>query len=218
MISDTKKVIDAYSDPTWLYDIRGFLILTFAYQDTIQRQIRFFSKNIKNEHAEIAVGSGTLFSIILRYHKFCNLPKPSSIHVSDYVPSMLASAQKRFACHSNITVEIADLCKLPYRDNQFNSVNIANSMHCIHYLEHALHEVYRVLKPGGTFASNTLTYPREGLLKPLAEKINQWGTKKGILHKPYTPDEMRKIFSNTGFIVLEELIIGNVYYALVQRP
>jgi ubiquinone/menaquinone biosynthesis C-methylase UbiE len=213
------STIRAYSDPAWLYDIRGFFILTFAYHDTLWRQIQFFNKNMGTIHAEFAVGTGTLLSIMLQIRKWQKLSFPSSIIISDYVPSMLAAAQQRFANNPRITSRVANLEQLPYPDAYFDSINIPNSLHCIRNMKKALSEVYRVLKPEGTFAANTLLDPRSsGLLDSIAKRINTWGMKKGILYKPYSVTEVHQLLEEAGFKIEESIVHGNALYTLVKRP
>jgi ubiquinone/menaquinone biosynthesis C-methylase UbiE len=181
--SAISKTKEAYKDPTWLYDIRGFFILTFAYRDTLWRQIAFFNKNIKAVHAEIAVGSGTLFSMILLWRRLTNAPK-AEIHASDYVESMLDGARKKLSQYDKISIIQADLRKLPYPDQMFDSINVANSLHCVEDIDQALFEIFRVLKKGGTFASNTLTYPGKSWLDKISHWINNWGIKKAFFLPP----------------------------------
>lgn len=211
-------VTQAYSDPTLVYDIRGFFILTFAYNDTLWRQVRFLANNMRAEHADIAVGSGTLLSIILLYRKLTHMA-PVHIEASDYVDSMLESAKRRFRKNTHVTCRHADATQLPYADQSFDSLNIANSLHCISNIDAALHEMYRVLKPGGTWASNTLLYPQgNGILARIANRINAWGMRKGILHTPYEMDTIRQKVLAAGFVIDSESRHGNAYYVLAHRP
>ena len=69
------KIEAAYSSEPWWYDIRGFFILTFSYRSTLWNQIALFSKNIGENHLEVAIGSGTLFDIILKWRKLLAKPK-----------------------------------------------------------------------------------------------------------------------------------------------
>lgn len=217
MLSD--KTIVAYSDPTWLYDLRGFFILTFAYRDTIFRQIAFFNRNMGNIHGEFAVGSGTLFAIIMLWRRIRGTPSPEKIIISDYVPSMLASAEKRFRKNKQVEAAVADLTQLPYGDHYFDTINIANSLHCISDIDKSLREVFRVLKPGGTFASNTLLYPKtDSFLDSISTKINTWGIKKGILETPYTEEALLEKVTQAGFVTLEVSRHGNALYILAKRP
>jgi hypothetical protein len=76
-----------------------------------------------------------------------------------------------------------------------------------------------VLKPGGTLAANVLLYPRgPGPLKGIAERINRWGIRKGILYTPYQRDDIRRHFLDAGFEVSSEAVSGNCYNILVRRP
>ena len=63
------EIAAAYDSPPWWYDIRGFLILTFAYNSTLGRQLRFFGPNFGDEHLEVACGTGTLLELVLRWRK-----------------------------------------------------------------------------------------------------------------------------------------------------
>ncbi len=54
------EIAAAYASPPWWYDVRGFFILTFAYNSTIGRQLRFFGANFGPRHLEVACGTGTL--------------------------------------------------------------------------------------------------------------------------------------------------------------
>jgi len=66
------EIAEAYSSEPWWYDIRGFFILTFAYNSTIGTQMRFFGPNFGQKHLEVACGTGTLLEMILgwRRHPF----------------------------------------------------------------------------------------------------------------------------------------------------
>ena len=53
------QIAEAYRSAPWWYDLRGFLILTFAYNSSLPRQVRFFGRNLGPRHIEIACGTGT---------------------------------------------------------------------------------------------------------------------------------------------------------------
>jgi ubiquinone/menaquinone biosynthesis C-methylase UbiE len=212
------EIAKAYDSPPWWYDIRGFLILTFAYNSTLGHQLRFFGPNFGARHVEIACGTGTLLELALRWRKWKKLPRVHIVGI-DYAESMLAGARKRFGRQSNIEVRHADAAALPYADASFDTANIANSVHCLPDVDGALRDVFRVLKPGGTLAANVLLYPR-GIrpLRPIAERINRWGIRKGILYTPYHPDEIREHILNAGFDVASERVSGNCYDVLARKP
>ena len=85
----------SYDSPPWWYDIRGFFILTFAYNDTLWRQVHFFSKNVSDNHLEAAVGTGSLLAIVMKYLKWIKGRKPKNVIAIDYADDMLKGAQKK---------------------------------------------------------------------------------------------------------------------------
>lgn len=212
-----EEIAQAYSSPPWWYDIRGFLILTFAYNSTLSNQLRFFGPNFGAQHLEIACGTGTLLSMVLRWRRRQGMP-PSSVLGIDYAESMLAGAWRRFADTPGVEIRHADATSLPFADGSFDSANIANAVHCLPDVDGALRETCRVLRPGGTLAANVLLYPRgRWPWGPIAERINRWGIRKGILYTPYEQDDIRARILNAGFEILHESVSGNCYNVLARR-
>lgn len=211
------EIAEAYSSPPWWYDIRGFFILTFAYNATLGSQLRLFGNNFGPEHLEIACGTGTLLEMVLKWRRRKGLPA-SHVTAIDYAESMLAGARQRFADNPAVKVMHADAGDLPFPDASFDTANIANSVHCFPDVEAALRETFRVLKPGGTLAANVLLYPRTAPpLRQIAGRINRWGMRKGILYTPYEVDDIRGRLLAAGFEVAREDVGGNCYnVALVK--
>ena len=212
------EIAAAYSSTPWWYDARGFFILTFAYNSTLGAQLRFFGPNFGLRHLEVACGTGTLLEWVLRWRKWKKLAEAHIVGV-DYAESMLAGARHRFKANPNIELCHADAAALPYPDASFDTANIANSVHCFPDVEGALRDIFRVLKPGATLATNVLLYPRGPWpLKEIAERINRWGMRKGILYTPYQRDEIRQRILDAGFEVLAEDVSGNCYNILARKP
>jgi ubiquinone/menaquinone biosynthesis C-methylase UbiE len=167
---------------------------------------------------EVACGTGTLLALILGWRRRKNLPQ---VHVGgiDYAESMLAGAKSRFRDCSWIELQHADAADLPYPEGSFDSANIANSIHCFPDIEGALRDVFRILKPGGTLAANALLYPR-GIwpLKAIAERINRWGIREGILYTPYHAEEIRRHVRDAGFEIVLESVSGNCYDVMARKP
>ncbi len=218
------EIDTAYVSEPWWYDVRGFLILTFAYRTTLWSQIKLFSSNIGDRHLEAAIGTGTLFEMILHWRRL-RKQKPSQIVGFDYAPKMLAGAKHRFKGKPSIELVHADISKLPFADASFDTANIANAIHCLPDLPAAFTELRRVLRPGGTLAGNVLLYPRNhtdpknrSFLDGIATRINAWGMRKGILHRPYAREEIQSLVEKMGFEFLSQDVRGNSYSFTARRP
>lgn len=213
-----EEIAEAYSSPPWWYDLRGFMILTFAYNSTLGSQVRLFGGNMGARHLEVACGTGTLLEMTLKWRRRRRMEETQVVGI-DYAESMLAGARHRFAHEEEVTVKHADAADLPFEDAAFDTVNIANSVHCFPDVDGAIRESYRVLKPGGTMAANVLLYPRTVQpLRTIAAWINRWGMHKGILHTPYAMVDIRARFAQAGFEPASEQVSGNCYNVLLRKP
>jgi ubiquinone/menaquinone biosynthesis C-methylase UbiE len=212
------EIAEAYKSEPWWYDVRGFFILTFAYNSTLGAMMRQFGPNIGPKHIEVACGTGTLLEMILKWRRRRRLPEGHIVGI-DYAESMLAGAIHRFAGRPNIEFRHADAAALPFPDASFDTANIANSVHCLPNVDGAFKDICRVLKPGGSFAANVLLYPRGSWpLKGLAQRINDWGIRKGILYTPYLQEDIRQRLLNAGFVLVSEAVSGNCYNVLARKP
>lgn len=212
-----EEIAAAYDSPPWWYDLRGFLILTFAYNSTLTRQLRFFSPNFGPRHLEVACGTGTLLEYVLRWRRWKGLPEVQIVGV-DYAEPMLGGARRRLAGRPNIELRHADAGALPFPEASFDTANIANAVHCFPDVRAALREVHRVLRPGGTLAVNALLYPR-GVwpFNAIARRLDEWGMRKGILYTPFHVEEVRRHLAEAHFEILRETVAGNCCDVLARK-
>lgn len=92
------------------------------------------------EVLELATGPGLLAKHVA--------PAAKRMIATDYSDGMIAEAQKGDnPC--NLSFEIADAMDLPFSDDSFDVVLIANALHIIPDPEKVLSEIDRVLRPGG---------------------------------------------------------------------
>jgi hypothetical protein len=76
-----------------------------------------------------------------------------------------------------------------------------------------------VLKPGGLLALNVLLYARgPRVLRSIANSINSWGMRKGILVTPYEQEDVRRRLTTAGFKLIRENVTGNTYNVLARKP
>jgi ribosomal protein L17 len=64
----------------------------------------------------------------------------------------------------------------------------------------------------------TTTEAKAKRLRPLAERINGWGMRKGILFTPYERDDIRQRIIAAGFEIVTEAVSGNCYNVLARKP
>lgn len=96
--------------------------------------------NRKMNVLELACGSGQL--------SFPLAPKVGHWEATDFSNQMIAEAKKKMKS-SKLYFSVQDATNLPYADNIFDAVMIANALHIMPEPEKALHEIYRVLKNQG---------------------------------------------------------------------
>ena len=96
---------------------------------------------------EVPVGTG-----ILTMPVYQTMPE-ADITCLDYSPDMMGQAQEKVKrLHlKNVTFRQGDVGALPYADDTFDIVLSLNGFHAFPDKEAAYREVFRVLRPGGTF-------------------------------------------------------------------
>ncbi len=214
---ELERIARAYDSEPWWYDLRGLAVLTFSYRSTLGRQLRFFGENMGPRHLEVAVGSGTLLDYVLGWRRRRGLAPPHIV-AFDYAAPMLAGAVRRFRDRPEIELHRADAARLPFGPAAFDSVNVANAIHCIPDVDDALAEIERVLRPGGRVAMNVLLRPRGGWLgRSLAERINAWGQRKGILHRPYDLVELVARVRAAGLCCETAAVHGNTCHLVAAK-
>lgn len=128
-----KKIWDLYA-PVYERAMRSDRLI-------YRRICRRISRIVKDmEVLELATGPGLIAKQVA--------PSTKRMVAADYSEGMIREAEKG-ACPDNLSFEVADATKLPYRDHSFDAVIIANALHIIPEPEKALAEIDRVLKPEG---------------------------------------------------------------------
>ncbi len=213
------KGADAYRDPSWWYDIRGFFLLMGTYRVMIWSHLAFFSRNLGNRHLEAAIGSGTFMALTLLTQKLKGGKIPEEVVGIDYAERMLNGAKRLFKNQKYIKLIQADLGSIDYPDEYFDSVNIAHSFHAIPNTEKVLSELYRVMKPGAKLYVDVLLFPRGGAIqKAIANRVNKFCYKIGILSKLWDEEAARAQFEAGHFDILDSYIKGNTYHVIARKP
>ena len=135
-------------------------------------------QNFCGKLLEVPVGTGVLTMPIYR-----TLPN-AEITCLDYSTDMMASAKHRAAKMElkNIQFQQGDVGALPFEDSSFDLVLSLNGFHAFPDKEAAYREIYRVLKPGGTFCG---CFYIKGENKRTDWFIEKLYTPKGFFTPPY---------------------------------
>lgn len=116
------------------------------------------------EVLEIATGPGLLARHVAGAAK--------KMIAADYSEGMIAKAKKS-AYPANLTFEVADATALPYNENSFDVVLIANALHVMPNPEKALSEIGRVLKPDGVLIAPNFVEHKGTVISRSRSKILQ---------------------------------------------
>ena len=215
-----QKVHDAYSAPTWWYDFRGFFILIFAHRTSLWSLVRFFERNISDQHLEVPVGSGTLLYFTLLWRRIKDSKAaPPAITAVDYSETMVDGSRRRLRRVANMRLSVSDVAHLDFPNDYFHSINVPNGIHCFPNDVAALGELYRVLQPGRMLAANVVLHPRgPRWLRAITAWIYRVSIASGLLVKPYAVPEIRGLVEKTGFAIEEEFVNGNTYHFVARKP
>lgn len=122
-------------------------------------------KVIKDKEVlEVATGPGLLAKHVAS--------AASKIIATDYSEEMIKQAKKG-EYSNNLVFEVADATCLPYQDNSFDVVIIANALHVMPDPILALKEINRVLKDNGILIAPNFVNHKSGFISKLWSNILQ---------------------------------------------
>ncbi len=109
--------------------------------------------NNLNNVLELGCGNGTYSKRLAK--------RATSLVATDFSEEMVEASKERLKKIKNIKVEKADCFHLPYLDNTFDTVFMANLIHIIPNPDKAIIEAKRVLKHGGSII--VLSFTQKGM-------------------------------------------------------
>lgn len=144
---------------------------------------------------ELACGTGQL--------SFPLAPKTAHWEATDFSEQMIKEAKKRVKSNK-LFFSVQDATKLPYADNSFDAVMIANALHIMPEPEKALREIHRVLKDQGyLFVPNFVQLPdRKMSIRMKFLKLTGFKT----YHK-WDAGELISFISENGFSIQKYSLI-----------
>ena len=149
---------------------------------TYEEMYRLMGQELRTdmEALELATGTGL---IALRVAE-----RVKRLEATDFSEKMIAKAKSK-PCPKNVRFSVQDACQLPYADDRFDAVIIANALHIMPRPEAALESIRRVLKPKGILLAPTFVHGendgRGGLKMRLMRLAGfqtfHWWTKKAYV-------------------------------------
>lgn len=109
----------------------------------------------------------------------CSRKPPASVLLTDYTPAMLDEARRRLACGDahGVPVEtmVVDAQDMPLESCSFDVVTMAYGIRNMPDRPAALHEIHRVLKPGGTACILEFSTPPLAPIRGFYNLYLRWG-------------------------------------------
>lgn len=180
------------------------------YEDQADRMAirKLLPKRMAN-FADIGGGYGRLTGEYLkRAHK---------VYLFDYSKTELEQAKEVYG--DKIETKAGDIYELPFRDNELDGLMMVRVTSHLKYLDKAVAELYRVLKPGGVAVievANKRTLPKMARFITGRSKVNPFD-KKPANYKEiskagfynYHPKYVEEIFDRVGFKREKVLSVSN---------
>lgn len=142
------------------------------------------------EVLEIATGPGLLAKHVASFSK--------KLIAIDYSDGMIKEAKKG-KYPNNLIFEVADATNLPYKDDLFDVVIIANALHVMTNPDKALKEIDRVLKKDGIMIAPNFVGHNKGTISKIWSNILKLA---GIrFEHQWTPDEYADWLDKHGWII-----------------
>ena len=145
---------------------------------------------------ELATGTGLIAKNIVN--------SAAHIEATDASPEMIAEA-KRDNCSAKLHFSVQDMFHLPYADESFDAIIVANALHIVPEPEKALSEIRRVLRDDGVLVAPPFT-PAEN---SFSGKIRAFFMKLAgfPLHSRWTSHEYLAFLRENGWTVQKSTVL-----------
>lgn len=158
---------------------------------------------------ELGCGNGTYTKVMA--------DNAQSVTATDVSREMLNVCQKRLCDCDNVKTQLADGFNLPYRDNSFDTLFMANLLHVVPEQNKLLQECHRVLKPFGQVIVMSVTMYKMSLINraKLLYRYHKTYGKKPAHSTVLTPDLCQSLFNASGFELKSQELLGTNTHALL---
>ena len=149
-----------------------------------------------DEVLECACGTGAISIYIAQ--------KCRKLVATDFAPGMLRQASKKCREYTNATFKKADITNIKCKDDRFDKVVAGNVIHLLPEPEKALHELERVVKPGGKIIIPTYINMSKGTGAAAVKFITLLGAD---FKRQFDLDSYKKFFEDKGYSGIEYYVV-----------
>lgn len=163
--SDPTSIQSLFNSIAKRYDRSNSLLSLGMHKNWNRALVKELIRQDKpHQHLDLCCGTG---DIAFEYLKRCNVACQSTL--IDFCSEMLACAKEKgaslFPNNNSIQYIEADALQLPLENELVDCATIAYGIRNVQFPLKCMQEVYRVLKPGGTFGILELTRPQNAFMK-----------------------------------------------------
>lgn len=131
-------------------------------------------------------------------------PKCRRLIATDFAAGMLRQAEKKCRKFGNVIVRRADITALKCKDNRFDKVVAGNVIHLLPNPEQALHELERVVKPGGRIIIPTYINMSKGTGTAAVKFITLLGAD---FKRQFDLESYKQFFADMGYANVEYHVV-----------
>ena len=177
-----------------LYDLFEQVYNGKVYRGTGEKVAEFIEPN--DTVLECACGTGAISVSIA--------PKCRRLIATDFAAGMLRQAAKKCRKFGNVIVRRADITALKCKDNRFDKVVAGNVIHLLPNPEQALHELERVVKPGGRIIIPTYINMSKGTGTAAVKFITLLGAD---FKRQFDLESYKQFFADMGYANVEYHVV-----------
>ena len=176
-----------WDNVAWIYDVFADIINRKTNKALCAAVEELISPS--DDVLECACGTGLLTGVIA--------PRCKSLVATDFSAKMLKRAEKKYGKYGNIRFEQANILKLSYSDESFDTVIAANVIHLLDEPYQALHELERVCKFDGIIIVPTyMNKTDKGKTNGVSDVIGKAGAD---FKREFTLNTYKEFFSDAGY-------------------
>ena len=177
-----------------LYDLFETVYNGRVYRGTGEKVAEFIKPS--DYVLECACGTGAISVYIA--------PKCKKLMATDFAHGMLKQASRKCAKYKNVTFRKADIMTIKCRDNRFDKVVAGNVIHLLPNPEKAMHELERVVKPGGKIIIPTYINMSKGTGTVAVKFLTLLGAD---FKKQFDLKSYKKFFEDMGYKDVEYHVV-----------